>query len=289
MATRRVGVTWLAGSCNRCERCREGRENLCREATFTGWDRDGGFAELATVRADFAVPLPAEIDDVAAAPLLCGGVIGYRALRVSGIQPGARLGLFGFGASARARSRSPSAGDAKSMSHALGRRARPRDRARRGLGRRLRRRSPPVPLAAAITFAPAGDVVVAALRALDRGGTVAINAIHLDRMPEFPYELLWWERCSAASPTYTRQDAREFLELADGDPDRTEPEPMPLSDGNRALLAIAHGEIAGAAVLAHRLTLPGTTDPLDGGASGEYSRRTRGPWTTDRRSSRRAR
>ena len=245
----RVGVTWLAGSCNACDRCREGRENLCRLATFTGWDRDGGFAELATVRADVAVPLPPALEDIAAAPLLCGGVIGYRSLRVSGIQPGGRLGLFGFGASARCAIQVAVSWGCEV--HVCTRSAAERDRARE-LGAAWAGgydEAPPVPLDAAITFAPAGDVVVTALRAVDRGGTVAINAIHLDRVPEFPYDLLWWERSIRSVANVTRRDAREFVALAAGLPVRTDAEVHPLGDANIALQRVADGTVRGAAVL----------------------------------------
>jgi alcohol dehydrogenase, propanol-preferring len=194
----RAGVTWLAGSCGHCDRCREGRENLCALAAFTGWDRDGGFAEFAAARADVAVRLPDVIDDWAAAPLLCGGVIGYRSLHVCGIQPGGRLGLFGFGASARWAIQ---VALHWGCSVYVCTRSEPERRRALELGAvwaGAYDETPPQPLDAAITFAPAGDVVVAALRALDRGGTVAVNAIHLDRMPEFPYDLLWWDRWCAA-------------------------------------------------------------------------------------------
>ena len=245
----RVGVTWLAGACGTCDRCRDGRENLCRAATFTGWDRDGGFAEPTTVRADVAVPLPPGLADVAAAPLLCGGVIGYRSLRVSGIEPGGRLGLYGFGASARCAIQVAVSWGCEvhvcTRSEAERARAIELGAAWAGGYDTL----PPAPLDAAITFAPAGDVVVAALRALDRGGTVAINAIHLDRVPEFPYDLLWWERCVRSVANVTRRDAREFLQLAGALPVRTDAEAHPLADANVALARVAGGTVHGAAVL----------------------------------------
>jgi propanol-preferring alcohol dehydrogenase len=245
----RAGVTWLAGFDGSCARCLEGRENLCASGTFTGWDRDGGFAELMTVRADVAAAIPAGIDDLAAAPLLCGGVIGYRSLAVSGIQAGGRLGLYGFGASARL-----------AIQVAVHRGCRVFVATR---SERERRRAtelgaewvggydelPPAPLDAAITFAPSGDVVVAALRALDRGGTVTVNAIHLDRIPEFPYDLLWWERGLRSVANVTRRDAAEFLELAVGIPIRTDIEVHPLADGNLALQRIASGALIATAVL----------------------------------------
>ena len=245
----RAGVTWLAGACGHCGRCREGRENLCEFATFTGWDHDGGFADFATVRADVALRLPDAIDDLAAAPLLCGGVIGYRSLRVCGIAPGGRLGLFGFGASARCAiqvavhwgcsvfvcTRSSANAVAPSSSEPPGPAATTSRRPSRST-----RRSP---------SRPSGDVVVAALRALDRGGTVAVNAIHLDRMPEFPYDLLWWERCIRSVANVTRRDAREFIELAAAVPVRADIEVHPLEDGNIALQRISSGAVQGAAVL----------------------------------------
>jgi propanol-preferring alcohol dehydrogenase len=240
----RAGVTWLAGTDGTCRFCTTGRENLCQAATFTGWDRDGGYAEAVVVRAAFAVPLPSAYPDLAAAPLLCGGVIGYRSLKVAGLGPasaGARLGLYGFGASARqaiqvARSWGVEA-------YVADRSATARDRARElgaawagGIDDR-----PPVTLDAAVTFAPVGSVVAAALRALDRGGAVAINAIHLDRVPELPYEDLWWERSIRSVANVTRDDARIGL--------ATDIETHPLADANLALARLAAGQVAGTAVL----------------------------------------
>lgn len=248
-AGERAGIGWLAGSCGVCSFCRSGRENLCAEARFTGWDRDGGFAEYATVRADFALRLPDGFGDLEAAPLLCGGVIGYRSLKRSGVKPGGRLGLYGFGASALLTIQVALHWGCEV--YVCTRSAREQERARRfgatwaGGYDDL----PPAPLDGAITFAPAGDVVVAALRAVDRGGTVAINAIHLDRVPEFPYELLWWERNLCSVANYTRSDAREFLELAAAIPIRTETDLFDLEDANEALRRLAAGEISGAAVL----------------------------------------
>jgi len=245
----RAAIGWLGGACGTCRACSAGRENLCRAATFTGWDRDGGFAELVAVRADFTLRLPDGFGDLDAAPLLCGGVIGYRSLLVSGIRPGGRLGLYGFGASALL---------AIQVARYWGcevfvatRSPRERDRAL-ALGAAWTGGyddPPPAPLDAAITFAPAGTVVIAALRAVDRGGTVAINAIHLDRIPEFPYEDLWGERSLRSVANYTREDARAFLDLAARIPVRTEVEVHSLADGNLALARLAAGEVAGAAVL----------------------------------------
>lgn len=245
----RAGIGWLAGSCGECAQCRAGRENLCVDAQFTGWDRDGGFAEYAALRADFALRLPDGFGDLEAAPLLCGGVIGYRSLKRSGVRPGGRLGLYGFGASALLTIQV--ARHWGCAVYVCTRSEREQERAR-GLGAAWvggYDETPPVPFDGAITFAPAGDVVVSALRCLERGGSVAINAIHLDRIPEFPYELLWWERNLCSVANYTRQDAREFLDLAATIPIRTEKEVFPLADANEALRRLAAGEISGAAVL----------------------------------------
>ncbi len=245
----RAGAYWLFGADGTCRFCRSGRENLCPAAQFTGWDRDGGFAEAMIVRADVAVRIPDGFEDLAAAPLLCGGVIGYRALRISGIQPGGRLGLFGFGASAllciqvarhwgcevhvRVRSEEERSRALELGAASVG-----------GYGDAV-----PVPLDAAITTAPAGDVVLAALRAVDRGGVVAINAIHLDRMPEFPYEWLWQERQLRSVANVSRTDAAEFMALAAAIPIRTRTQLFSLAEGNEALRALAEGRIDGAAVL----------------------------------------
>jgi propanol-preferring alcohol dehydrogenase len=245
----RLGIGWLASTCGDCGSCTAGRENLCPEARFTGWDVDGGFEELAVVKADFALRLPAGVTDRAAAPLLCGGVIGYRALTLSGIGLGGRLGLFGFGASALQAIQVARHWGCEV--YVVTRSSAERERALQ-LGARWAGgydEPVPVPLDAAVTFAPAGDVVVAALRALDRGGTVAINAIHLDRVPEFSYDLLWWERGLRSVANYTRQDAREYLELAATIPIRTVVERHPLENGNLALQRLKAGEVEGAAVL----------------------------------------
>lgn len=248
----RAGLTWLAGTDGTCRFCRTGRENLCEAAAFTGWDRDGGFAESVVARADVAVHLPDGYPDLAAAPLLCGGVIGYRALRVAGIGPGsagARLGLYGFGASARlalqvARSWGV---DAYVAARAADDRERALELGAVWAGATDDR--PPVPLDAAVTFAPAGSVVAAAVRALDRGGTVAINAIHLDGLPAMPYEDLWWERSIRSVANVTREDAREFLGIAAALRLETDVETHPLAGANLALKRLARGDVAGTAVL----------------------------------------
>ncbi len=244
----RAGAYWLFGTDGTCRFCRGGRENLCEAAAFTGWDRDGGFAEAMVVRADVAVRIPDGFADLDAAPLLCGGVIGYRALRVSGIEPGGRLGLYGFGASALL---------CIQVARHWGCEVHVRARSEAERGRALEMGAasvggyddPAPPLDAAITTAPSGDVVIAALRAVDRGGVVAVNAIHLDRVPEFPYDWLWWERQLRSVANVTRRDAAEFMELAASIPIRTAADLFPLEAGNEALQALAAGSIRGAAVL----------------------------------------
>ncbi|MGH2356509.1 MAG: zinc-binding alcohol dehydrogenase family protein [Candidatus Limnocylindria bacterium] len=245
----RAGTIWLASACGRCRACRVGRENLCSRARFTGWDRDGGFADQVAVRAEFAVRLDLEADATDLAPLLCGGVIGYRALRLSGIQPGGRLGLYGFGASAYL---------ALQVALAWGCRVHV---ATRSAGERRRATAlgavstggydapPSRPLDAAVTFAPAGAVVIAALRALAPGGTVAINAIHLDRIPAFDYALLWEERVLRSVANVTRRDAAEFLELARRHGFRTSVRRYPLAGANDALRDLAGGQIGAAAAV----------------------------------------
>lgn len=248
----RVGVGWLAGTDGTCRFCRSGRENLCEAATFTGWDRDGGFAGTMTARSDFTFLLPDNLDDVAAAPLLCGGVIGYRSLRVSGIEPGGRLGLFGFGASALLAIQVAVHWGCEVY---VATRSESEQRRARDMGAIWAGGyDDPVPVAldAAVTFAPVGDVVVRALQSLDKGGIVAINAIHMDRIPEFAYEDLWWERQVRSVANFTRRDAEELLDLAARIPIETVTQPYPLALANEALGDLKAGDVAGAAVLAAR-------------------------------------
>jgi len=245
----RVGLAWLAGACGRCRQCLAGRENLCELADFRGWTVDGGYAERAVARRDYAFSLPDGLTDVEAAPLLCAGIIGYRSLRLSGIQPGGRLGLFGFGSSAHlaiqvARhwgcevavfSRSPAE---HRLAHGLG---------AAWVGGYDD--APPEPLDAAVTFAPAGSVVVSALKTLAPGGTVAINAIHLDGIPAFDYDLLWRERVLRSVANFTRADATEFLDLAAEIPVRAQTQTFELAEAPQALARLAAGEVQGSAVL----------------------------------------
>ncbi|MBX3197875.1 MAG: zinc-dependent alcohol dehydrogenase family protein [Labilithrix sp.] len=245
----RVAAGWLGSACGVCLHCVAGRENLCEAARFTGWDFDGGYATHAVVKAPFAFAVPGGFDAIDAAPLLCGGVIGYRALRRAGVRPGMRVGLYGFGASALL---------AMQVARHWGCRV---FVATRGAAEQARAvemgatwagaydDEPPEPLDAAVTFAPAGDVVVAALRRTARGGTVAINAIHLDRVPSFSYDLLWWERSLVSVSNYTRRDAAELLDLAARLPLRTRFERHPLERANEALLRLRDGLVDGAAVL----------------------------------------
>jgi propanol-preferring alcohol dehydrogenase len=259
----RAGVTWLAGSDGTCRYCRSGRENLCLKATFTGWDRDGGYAEEMTVRAEVAVRLPDAFADADAAPLLCGGVVGHRALRLAGV-PGLaedasaatllrsepfRLGLYGFGASASLVIQE--AIHLGCVVHVASRSAQERERAvELGAASTGGYAEPPAePLDAAITFAPVGSVVVFALHDLAPGGTVVINAIHLDQIPAFPYPLLWEERGLRSVANVTHRDAVEFLELAAAIPIRTAIRPYPLTDANTALADLAAGRIGAAAAV----------------------------------------
>lgn len=238
----RAGVGWLAETCGTCRLCVTGRENLCEAAEFTGWDRDGGYAEQVVVQADFALRMPEETPDALLAPLLCGGVIGYRALRLSGIEPGGRLGLFGFGASARLAIQVAGYWGCEVF---VATRSQPeQDRALDMGAAWAGHYDDPIPvgLDSAVTFAPSGDVVVSALRSLGRGGTVAVNAIHLDRMPEFPYDLLWWERHIRSVANYTREDAREFLSLAAEIPISADVEESPLIGANRELARLKAGD-----------------------------------------------
>ena len=245
----RVGVAWLAGSCGVCDHCRSGRENLCPAAEFTGWDRDGGYADTMMASGDFAFSIPDAFSDTEAAPLLCGGVIGYRSLKISGIRPGGRLGLYGFGASALLALQVAIHWGCEV--YVATRSATERERALEfgAVWAGGYDDAPPAELDAAVTFAPVGSVVVAALRAIAPGGTVAINAIHLDEIPTFDYDLLWRERGLRSVANFTRRDAEEFLALAAEIPIRTVADVYPLDDANLALERLAAGHVSGAAVL----------------------------------------
>src|SRR5438309_8643682 len=211
----RVGVSWLGGTDGTCPYCTRGMENLCDSPTFTGYTVAGGYAEYSVARADFVFPLPAQLDDLQAAPLLCAGIIGFRSLRVAGVEPGERIGLFGFGASAHLAIAVLRAWKCEVYVSTRG-------KSHRDLAASLGAtwvgsevEKPPVELDRAITFAPSGDVVIAALASLRKGGVVAINAIHLDRIPQFDYDrLLWGERQIRSVGNMTRVDAGGFLRVA---------------------------------------------------------------------------
>jgi propanol-preferring alcohol dehydrogenase len=244
-----AGVGWMASTDGDCRYCRSQRENLCAAAVFTGRDRDGGYAERLAADARWVYPLPRGFSAREAAPLLCAGIIGYRSLRLSEVRPGERLGLFGFGASAHLAIQV--ARDWGCQVYVFTREARHRELALRMGAAWAGDTSddPGTPLDAAVTFAPAGEVVVAALSRLDRGGTVAVNAIHMSPVPGFEYEKLYGERVVRSVMNYTRRDAEEFLELAARIPVRAETELFPLEEAGEALLRLKRGEIRGAAVL----------------------------------------
>jgi propanol-preferring alcohol dehydrogenase len=246
----RVGVSWLGGTDGTCRFCREGRENLCDAPVFTGYDRDGGYATHAVARADFTYALPPELDDLQAAPLLCAGIIGFRALRVAGVRPGEFVGLYGFGASAHLALPVLKAWGCRVAVATRGEKHRAFAE-RLGadwIGDALER--PPEALDRAVTFAPAGEVVVAALGALRKGGVVAINAIHLDRMPQFDYDsLLWGEREIRSVANMTRDDARDFLKLAAQIDLRPSTTVFTLAEVNEALRAVKADRVDGAAVV----------------------------------------
>ncbi len=246
----RVGVSWLGGTDGSCWYCRRGMENLCDAPTFTGYTVAGGYTEYAVARADFVFPLPAALDDLQAAPLLCAGIIGFRSLRVAGVEPGERVGLFGFGASAHLAIAVLRAWKCDVYVCTRGESHR---RLAASLGATWvgsENEKPPVELDRAITFAPSGDVVVAALASLRKGGVVAINAIHLDRIPEFDYDrLLWGERQLRSVTNMTRADARDFLQIAAQISLQPKVKAFPLDQVNEALLAVKNDAIDGAAVI----------------------------------------
>jgi alcohol dehydrogenase, propanol-preferring len=245
----RVGVSWLGGTDGACPYCRRGEENLCDAPVYTGYSVNGGYAEFALARADFTAPLPEGLDHLAAAPLLCAGIIGFRSLRVAGVEPGERVGLFGFGASAHLTLPVLKAWNCEVY---VSTRGDSHQKLARDLGANwvgAERDRPPVTLDRAITFAPSGDVVIAALASLRKGGVVAVNAIHLDRMPEFDYSLLWGERQIRSVANMTRADARDFLSLAAQLKLRPRVTVFSLDQANDALLAVKNDAIDGAAVI----------------------------------------
>jgi len=245
----RVGIPWLGWACGECRYCTSGRENLCDLARFTGYHVDGGYAELAVAGERFCTPIPDGFADVQAAPLLCAGLIGYRALRLAG--DAERIGLYGFGASAHIISQVARhqgrrvfaftrADDTEAQSLALELGA---EWAGDSLG------APPEELDAAIIFAPVGELVPAALRAIGKGGVVVCAGIHMSDIPAFPYELLWGERTLGSVANLTRADAVEFMAIAPLVPVRTQVETFPLAQANEALDRLRAGSVRGAAVL----------------------------------------
>jgi propanol-preferring alcohol dehydrogenase len=246
----RIGIAWLRHTDGTCRFCRRGDENLCLDPAFTGWDADGGYAEHAVVDERYAYRLPDAFGDEEAAPLLCAGIIGYRALRRAQLPPGGRLGIYGFGASAHIAAQV--ALHEGATVHVMTR----GDDARR-LALELGAASaggptdePPEPLDAAVLFAPAGDLVPVALAAVDRGGTLAIAGIHLSEIPPLDYDRLLFEERQVRSVTAnTRRDGEELLDLAPRIPIRVTTTPYPLSAADRALADLAHGRVRGAAVL----------------------------------------
>ncbi len=246
----RVGVSWMGGIDGTCWYCQHGLENLCDSPTFTGYTVNGGYAEYAIARADFVFPLPSALDDLHAAPLLCAGIIGFRSLRVAGVERGERVGLFGFGASAHLAIAVLRAWRCEVYVSTRGASHR---RLAESLGATWvgsEKDKPPVELDRAVTFAPSGDVVVAALSSLRKGGVVAINAIHLDRIPEFDYDrLLWGERQLRSVANMTRSDARDFLQIAAEINLRPKITTFSLDQANEALAAVKNDEINGAAVI----------------------------------------
>ncbi len=245
----RVGVPWLYRTCGRCEFCQHGLENLCERAQFTGLHADGGYAEAMVVHQDFAYPIPAGFSDVEAAPLLCAGIIGYRALRLSQVRPGQRLGLYGFGASAHVTIQvarhwgcpvyvfTRSEGHRR-LAHELG-----------AVWTGSAEDAPPEKMHASIIFAPAGGLVPQALRVLERGGTLALAGVTMTPIPELDYGLLYWERILRSVANFARRDADELLRIAAEIPIHTTVQAFPLDAANEALLALKRSEIDGAGVL----------------------------------------
>jgi alcohol dehydrogenase, propanol-preferring len=245
----RVGIPWLAHTCGHCEFCRRGEENLCGEARFTGYHVDGGYAEYVVAGQDYCLRLPAGLDDLHAAPLLCAGLIGYRSLKMTGAAR--RLGIYGFGAAAhivaqvaRFQGRDCYAfvrpGDAAAAQFALETGC---------VWAGDSHTAPPVPLDAAIIFAPAGELVPLALSAVRRGGVVVCGGIHMSDIPSFPYSALWGERVLRSVANLTRRDGEEFLDLAPRVPIRTQVTPYRLAAANAALDDLRAGRLQGAAVL----------------------------------------
>jgi propanol-preferring alcohol dehydrogenase len=246
----RVGIAWLRRTCGSCTACRTGAENLCRDAEFTGWDADGGFAEYAAVPQAFAYRLPDDVPPTEVAPLLCSGIIGYRALKRARVPPGGRLGIYGFGASAHLTAQ-------LAVAQGLEVHVLTRDEPARRLALELGAASageayaaPPVPLDGAVLFAPVGDLVPTALAALHQGGTLAVAGIHLSDIPTLDYQRhLFRERTLTSVTANTRADGEELLRLAAAVGVRARVTTYPFDEADRALADLAHGDVTGAAVL----------------------------------------
>ena len=246
----RVGVSWMGGVDGNCWYCRHGMENLCDKPTFTGYSVNGGYAEYALVRADFALPLPPGLDDVHVAPLLCAGIIGFRSLRVANVDQGERVGLFGFGSSASLVVAILQSWKCEVYVVTRGESHRKSAESQGATWVGKEDDKPPVELDRSITFAPSGKVVVSALASLRKGGVVAINAIHLDQMPAFDYDtLLWGERQLRSVANMTREDARDFLKIATDLQVRPQISVFPLEDANNALLAVKNESGIGSTVI----------------------------------------
>jgi len=248
-AGQRVGVPWLGSTCGRCDYCRSGRENLCDAARFTGCQINGGYAEFTVADARYCFPLPDDGDAALLAPLLCAGLIGYRALRMAG--EARRIGIYGFGAAAHIVAQV-----LKFQGREFHAFTRPGDAASQEFARRLGAawaggtdQAAPVALDAALIFAPAGPLVPLALRQLGKGGVVVCAGIHMSEIPAFPYDILWGERSIRSVANLTRRDGLEFLDLATRVPVRTEVRRFPLAQANEALEQLRRGEFQGAAVL----------------------------------------
>jgi alcohol dehydrogenase, propanol-preferring len=244
-----VGIAWLHSTDGTCEYCKAGKENLCDHPTFTGYSVDGGYAEYALAEEDFVYPIPEGFADLKAAPLLCAGIIGFRSLRLSGIERGGRLGLYGFGAAAHVAIQVARYWGAEVY-------ACTRDARHQKLALELGAvwaggalAEPPQKLDSAIIFAPAGEIVPAALKALKKGGTLALGGIHMSTIPQLDYDLLYQERVVRSVANNTRQDGHDFLRVAAQIPIHTQIEVFPLEEANRALNALKNDAIRGAAVL----------------------------------------
>lgn len=246
----RVGITWINSTCGSCRFCRSGRENLCEKMRFTGYDVDGGYAEYTTVSQDFAFPIPENFDDVHAAPLFCAGIIGYRAFKLSGVEPGGTLGIFGFGASGHILAQIAKYWDVRVLAFTRGKEHQERAKRLGAVWAGEASDNPPEKINAAIITAPAGELVLNALSVLEKGGKVTIQDIHMSPIPQIDYDrYLYQERWIGSVANYTRDDAVEFLNLASRIPIKTDVEKFKLEDANRALILLKQGKMKGAGVL----------------------------------------